>query len=221
MGVLSCGGGARRNVRTNERLRLHTVVVERKESKEEKDAENRARNELNQRSPLPHSLSLSIDRPLLPRLPLSASLLRRRGANFAMILFAPSRDDDRPTARDMAHEGISRMTNAIRLHSTGRSKCSRSGLVERVPSLRLCPHLSVVSKRRVFLFPSALLSQWKCRSGQRGIHLPRSRNFWALKKKRKKQAAERGEGGGERQKEPSSLTHPHRIRRHQKQDLSL
>ena len=46
--------------RTNERL--HTVVLERKESKEkEKDAENRARNELNQRSPLPHSLSPSID----------------------------------------------------------------------------------------------------------------------------------------------------------------
>ena len=118
MGVLSCGGGARRNVRTNERTTAHgSGIVERMESKEkEKDAENRARNELNQRSPLPHSLSLSIDRPLLPRLPLSASLLRRRGANFALILFAPSRDDDRPTARDMAHEGISRMTNAIRLY---------------------------------------------------------------------------------------------------------
>ena len=58
----------------------------------------------------------SVYRPLLPRLPLSASLLRPRGANFALILFAPSRDDDRPTARDMAHEGISRMTNAIRLY---------------------------------------------------------------------------------------------------------
>ena len=57
--------------RTNERL--HTVVVERMESKEkEKDAENRARNELNQRSPpiRPRlSLSLSIDPSSLLRLP--------------------------------------------------------------------------------------------------------------------------------------------------------
>ena len=69
---------------------------------------------------VPVSLSYSLS-PSLSSLPL------RDGANFAMILFAPSRDDnrERDMARESYREGISRMTNAIHLYRAEQTSFSR------------------------------------------------------------------------------------------------
>ena len=77
--------------------------------------------------------------------------------------------------------------------STGRSKCSRSK-----GTLRLWyPRGESPS------FPLPCRHNGNADQDQRGIHLPRSPNFWALKKKRKKHAAERVEAA----KDKKSLLH--------------
>ena len=86
--------------------RLHTEEMESTQREREREwrrmqAENRARNELNQRSPLPRILpSLSLYECVsFSFVPLDVDGARR-GANFAMILIAPSSRDDnhRPCA---------------------------------------------------------------------------------------------------------------------------
>ena len=84
--------------------------------------------------------------------------------------------------------------------STGRSKCSRSK-----GTLRLCPYLGGMYPRGGSpSFPQPCCHNGNADQDQRGIHLPRSPNFWALKKKRKKKhAAERVEAA----KDKKSLLH--------------
>ena len=108
--------------------------------------------------------------------------------------------------------------------STGRGKCSRSGLVERVLSLPSTPPTSlggIQEESQSPSFPLPCCHNGNADQDQRAWYPSSSLSKLLGAEEEEEEARSGARGGGERQKEPSSLTHPHRIRRHQKQDLSL